>query len=142
MAEQGTALRDVTALKVDRVGRVEKTGDPFLPFRVVDELGVEVDAVGEFLQHMLADDASPASLRSYAYELLGEVAAIETTMAAAAQKLEAMRTARETPVHLRHARRPPLRWPIELAREVAMKDPAAQAPILASPGSHSLFAVV
>jgi len=31
---------------------------------------------------------------------LGEVAAIETTMAAAAQKLKAMHTARETPVHL------------------------------------------
>ncbi|WP_426504337.1 hypothetical protein ACPPVO_43135 [Dactylosporangium sp. McL0621] len=31
---------------------------------------------------------------------MGEVAAIETTMAAAAQKLEAVRTARETPVHL------------------------------------------
>jgi hypothetical protein len=31
---------------------------------------------------------------------LGEVAAIETTMAAAAQKLDAMRTARDTPVHL------------------------------------------
>jgi hypothetical protein len=31
---------------------------------------------------------------------IGEVAAIETTMAAAAQKLEVMRSARETPVHL------------------------------------------
>jgi hypothetical protein len=31
---------------------------------------------------------------------MGEVAAIETTMAAAAQKLEAMRTARDTPVLL------------------------------------------
>ncbi|WP_037253069.1 hypothetical protein [Kibdelosporangium aridum] len=31
---------------------------------------------------------------------LGEVAAIETTMAAAAQKLEAMRTARNATVHL------------------------------------------
>ncbi|MGB3438257.1 MAG: hypothetical protein WBA97_05840 [Actinophytocola sp.] len=31
---------------------------------------------------------------------LGEVAAIETTMAAAAQKLDAMRTARNKPVHL------------------------------------------
>jgi hypothetical protein len=31
---------------------------------------------------------------------LGEVAAIETTMAAAAQKLEAMRTAGSAPVHL------------------------------------------
>jgi hypothetical protein len=31
---------------------------------------------------------------------LGEVAAIETTMAAAAQKLEAMRAARNTPIQL------------------------------------------
>ena len=31
---------------------------------------------------------------------LGEVAAIETTIAAAAQKLDVMRTARDTPVHL------------------------------------------
>jgi len=31
---------------------------------------------------------------------LGEVAAIETTMAAAAQKLDATRNARATPVHL------------------------------------------
>src|SRR5437773_8829902 len=70
MAEHATTLRDVTALKVDRGGRVEETGDPLLPFRVLDEIGVEVEAVGEFLHHMLADDASPASLRSYAYELL------------------------------------------------------------------------
>jgi site-specific recombinase XerD len=70
MAEHGTALRDVTALKVGRVGRVEETGDSLLPFRVLDEHGVEVEGVGEFLHHMLADDASAASLRSYAYELL------------------------------------------------------------------------
>lgn len=31
---------------------------------------------------------------------MGEVTAIETAMAAATQKLEAMRTAREKPVHL------------------------------------------
>ena len=53
-----------------RVGRVEETGDPLLPFRLVDGQGAEVPAVTEFLHHMLADDASPASLRSYAYELL------------------------------------------------------------------------
>jgi site-specific recombinase XerD len=57
-------------LAVPRVGRVEATGDPLLPFRLVDEQGGEVDAVAEFLHHLLADDASPASLRSYAYELL------------------------------------------------------------------------
>ncbi len=53
-----------------RVGRVEETGDPLLPFRLVDEQGAGIPAVTEFLHHMLADDASPASLRSYAYELL------------------------------------------------------------------------
>ena len=53
-----------------RAGRVEETGDPLLPFRLIDGQGAEVPAVAEFLHHMLADDASPASLRSYAYELL------------------------------------------------------------------------
>jgi hypothetical protein len=41
-----------------------------MPFRLLDGQGVEAAAVSEFLHHMLADDASPASLRSYAYELL------------------------------------------------------------------------
>ena len=53
-----------------RVGRVEETGDPLLPYRLIDGSGAEVAAVSEFLHHMLADDASRASLRSYAYELL------------------------------------------------------------------------
>ncbi|WP_229925022.1 hypothetical protein [Streptomyces sulfonofaciens] len=63
-------LRDVTALMVPRVGRVEETGDPSLPYRLLDRDGIEVAAVSQFLLDMLADDDSPASLRSYAYELL------------------------------------------------------------------------
>ncbi|MFF2518570.1 hypothetical protein [Streptomyces sp. NPDC058086] len=47
-----------------------KRGNPLRPFRLVYADGTEVSAVREFLHHMLADDASPASLRSYAYELL------------------------------------------------------------------------
>ena len=70
MPEHSTTVRDVAALAVARVGRVEETGDRLLPFRLLDEQGAEVPAVTEFLHHMLADDASPASLRSYAYELL------------------------------------------------------------------------
>ena len=70
MPEHSTTVRNVAALAVARVGRVEETGDPLLPFRLVDEQGAEIPAVTEFLHHMLADDASPASLRSYAYELL------------------------------------------------------------------------
>lgn len=70
MPEHSSTIRDVAGLAVARVGRVEETSDPLLPFRLVDEQGAEVPAVTEFLHHMLADDASPASLRSYAYELL------------------------------------------------------------------------
>ncbi len=70
MPERSTMVRDVAALAVARTGWVEETGDPLLPFRLLDEHGAEVPAVTEFLHHMLADDASPASLRSYAYELL------------------------------------------------------------------------
>lgn len=65
-----SAVRDVTVLVVPQVGRVEETKDPALPFRLLDGSGVEVPAVSEFLGDLLADDASPASLRSYAYELL------------------------------------------------------------------------
>jgi hypothetical protein len=60
----------VAALRVARVGRVEKCDDLLRPFRLVDADGTEVAVVSEFLHHMLADDASSASLRSYADELL------------------------------------------------------------------------
>ncbi len=70
MAEQSTAVRNVAVLEVARAGRVEETGDPLLPFRLLDGGEVAVPAVCEFLHHMLADDASRSSLRSYAYELL------------------------------------------------------------------------
>ncbi|MGN9789321.1 tyrosine-type recombinase/integrase [Nonomuraea sp. ZG12] len=70
MTDPSVEIRDVAALKVDRVGRVVETGDPLRPFTLLDENGAEVAAVTEFLHHMLADDARPTSLRSYAYELL------------------------------------------------------------------------
>ncbi len=63
-------IRDIAALRVERVGRVVETGDPLRPYALLDEHGVEAAAVSEFLHHMLADDARPTSLRSYAFELL------------------------------------------------------------------------
>jgi len=66
----GAGIRDVLALRVPRVGRVEEGTDPALPYRLIDGSGADVAAVSEFLHDMLADDASPASMRSYAYELL------------------------------------------------------------------------
>jgi integrase len=70
MSEHSMTVRDVAALELARIGGVQETGDPLLPFRLVDEQGAEIPAVTEFLHHMLADDASPASLRSYSYGLL------------------------------------------------------------------------
>jgi hypothetical protein len=67
MAEQSTMVGNVAALEVARVGRVEETDDALLPFRLLDGGDVEVLAVSDFLRHMLADDASPSSLRSYAH---------------------------------------------------------------------------
>lgn len=62
--------RDVVGLVVPRVGRVEQTSDSPVPYRLLDADGGEITVVTEFLGDMLADDASPVSLRSYAYELL------------------------------------------------------------------------
>ncbi|WLQ53739.1 hypothetical protein P8A21_40080 (plasmid) [Streptomyces poriferorum] len=70
MPEHSTTVRDVSALRVARAGRVEKSDDPLRPFRLLDADGTEVAAVSEFLHYMLADDARPTTLRSYAYELL------------------------------------------------------------------------
>ncbi|MFH9354684.1 hypothetical protein [Kitasatospora sp. NPDC017646] len=50
-----------------RVGRVDETNDPVLPYRLLDRDGVEVVAVSEFLLNMLADDDSPAALRQNYY---------------------------------------------------------------------------
>src|SRR5947208_767027 len=75
-------VRHVAALVVPRIGRVvERTGGP-VAFRVVDAAGQELLPVSEFLCEMVACDASPATLRSYSYELLSWLrflAAVEVT---------------------------------------------------------------
>ena len=63
-------IRDVAALEIPRVGRVDPTNDAALPYRLLDADGVEVVCVSEFLHDMLGNDATPGSLRSYCYELL------------------------------------------------------------------------
>lgn len=78
--QESPELRDVTVLAVPRVGRVEETGNPSLPYKLLDGDGLEVAAVIEFLLDMLADDDSPASLRSYAYELLAWFRPVNCTM--------------------------------------------------------------
>lgn len=62
--------RDVSGLVVARVGRVVSTGDPVLPWVVLDGAGTPVGAVAEFLRDLLACGSSPASCRSYGFDLL------------------------------------------------------------------------
>ena len=105
MAEHGTTVRDVISLEVARVGRVEETGERLQPFRLLDQHGAEVAAVTEFLHHMLADDASPASLRSYAYELLSWfrfLRAVEVSW-----HLAGRAEARDFALWLKNSRKPP-----------------------------------
>jgi len=64
MPEDGRVVRDVVALEVPRTGRIEETGDPVRPFRLVDGAGAEMACVSEFLHHMLADDAKRLSRSS------------------------------------------------------------------------------
>ena len=63
--------RNIDALVVPRVGRVEEITGGLVPYRLVDASGVEMAAVTEFLRDISASSCSPATLRSYAYELLG-----------------------------------------------------------------------
>jgi hypothetical protein len=67
---QDQQARDPARLVVPRIGRVEEIAGR-IPFRVVDNAGVEVTAVAEFLRDMTASDASMTTLRSYSFELLG-----------------------------------------------------------------------
>ena len=68
MAEQE---RNIDVLVVPRVGRVEEIAGGLVPYRLMDAAGMEIVAVTEFLRDISASGCSPATLRSYSYELLG-----------------------------------------------------------------------
>ncbi|MFF1957861.1 tyrosine-type recombinase/integrase [Streptomyces sp. NPDC058220] len=52
------------------MGRLEETGSPTTPFRLLDASGEEVPAVARFFRELVANDYSPASVRSYGLALL------------------------------------------------------------------------
>jgi integrase len=68
--ERAAPVRSVTGLTVPRAGRVESGPDVSLPWRVVDQHGVEVREVSDYLRDTTAGDFSPASVKSYAQALL------------------------------------------------------------------------
>jgi site-specific recombinase XerD len=62
--------RDLATLVVARVGRLEATGSPWEPYRVIDPFGEVVGPVGEFLKELQASGRSEATQRSYGHDLL------------------------------------------------------------------------
>ena len=58
------------ALVVPLAGRLEDTGDPWLPFRLVDSAGKPVEAVAAFFRDLQAAGRVEATLRSYGMDLL------------------------------------------------------------------------
>jgi hypothetical protein len=62
--------RDLATLVVARVGRLEETGSPWEPYRLVDPSGGVVGPVGRFLKELQASGRSEATQRSYGHDLL------------------------------------------------------------------------
>src|SRR5205823_8882144 len=52
------------------VGSVEATGDPFLPYRLVDAAGAPISAVAAYFAELAACGRPATTLRSYGMDLL------------------------------------------------------------------------
>lgn len=70
MNEDEERPRDLAALAVPLVGSLEETGDPWLPFRLIDPSGAAVEAVSAYFRDLQAADRSEATIRSYGMDLL------------------------------------------------------------------------
>jgi integrase len=70
MAGSDESGRELSGLVVARVGRVEETGDPFEPYRLVDPDGFVVAPVAAYLKDLQAAGRSVATQRSYGLDLL------------------------------------------------------------------------
>jgi len=62
--------RDLATLVVARVGRLEATGSPWVPYRMIDPIGEAVVPVAAFLKELQASGRSEATQRSYGHDLL------------------------------------------------------------------------
>jgi site-specific recombinase XerD len=70
VADDEDGERDLARLTVLCSGRLEKTGDEWEPYRLLDADGLVVVPVSEFLAELQAQDNSAATLRSYGNDLL------------------------------------------------------------------------
>src|ERR1700746_1968303 len=65
-----TQQRDLAGMVIPQVGRLVATGDGWMPYRLVDESGVSVEAVSAWFAELLASGRAVATLRSYGLDLL------------------------------------------------------------------------
>jgi integrase len=70
MIGTGGSERDLAAIVVPRVGRLEATGDPWKPYRLVDLDGGVVEPVSVYLKELQASGRTVATQRSYGMDLL------------------------------------------------------------------------
>ncbi len=66
----GDGLRDLARLVVPRRGRLEPTGDLFLPYRLADAAGGEVGPAAAFFGELAALGRPGTTHRSYGMDLL------------------------------------------------------------------------
>ncbi|WP_072947477.1 tyrosine-type recombinase/integrase [Rhodococcus koreensis] len=70
MSESRDGNRNLESLRVELVGSLVSTGDPWEPFRLVDACGEPVGAVTAYLAELQAAGRSTATQRSYGMDLL------------------------------------------------------------------------
>src|SRR5882757_3568299 len=62
--------RDLARLAVPLAGALQETGDRWMPFRLADPAGAEVEPVSAFFADLLAAGRAEATVRSYGMDLL------------------------------------------------------------------------
>lgn len=70
MIDSGEPARDLLALVVPRWGVLQAGGDPFAPYRLLDDAGRVVEPVASFLGELQACGRSASTQRSYGLALL------------------------------------------------------------------------
>lgn len=70
MDDGDETARDLAALVVPLVGSLQETDDPWLPFRLIDPVGAQVEAASAFFRDLQATGRSEATVRSYGMDLL------------------------------------------------------------------------
>lgn len=63
-------VRNLAVLVVPDVGRLEATGDRWVPFRMLDANGISIEPVAAFFAELQAADRRPGTIRSYGHDLL------------------------------------------------------------------------